>query len=156
MPGLKLIHGLLWVHNNNYIYTVLLSLFLSSFSSPFLLFLLPPSYRHLTADDRAPLCNIILHDLWTKFESTEWGQLSDNRFSITATYYKFIMLIGQQAPSLGRVVLLFPAITRIYKNGDYKSRCPFHSTQYLPDLLHKCRQLPLEFIVPKTLIQNFN
>ena len=66
------------------------------------------------------------------------------------------MLIGWQAPSLGRVVLLLLAITRIYKNSDYEPRCPFHGTQYLPDLLHECRQLSLEFIAQKTLIQNFN
>ena len=65
---------------------------------------------------------------------------------ITAIYCKFIVWIGQQAPSLGEVALLLLATTQIYKNGDYESRCPFHGAQYLPDLLHECNQLPFEFI----------
>ena len=44
---------------------------------------------------------------------------------ITATYCKFIMWIGQQAPFLGQVVLLL-ATTHIYKCSD----CPFHGAQY--------------------------
>ena len=63
MPGLELMPVLLWVHNNNYIYLVLLSLFLSSFSQYY--------YRHLAADDRTPSCNIIPCDLWTKFRHIE-------------------------------------------------------------------------------------
>ena len=58
------------------------------------------------------------------------------------------MLIGQQAFCLGRVVLLL-ATTRIYKNGDYELQRPFHGAQNLLDLLHECRQLPLEFIAQK-------
>ena len=65
---------------------------------------------------------------------------------ITATYCKFIVSIVWLASSLGRVVFLLLATTQIYKNSDYESRCPFHGAQYLLDLLHKCRQLPLEFI----------
>ena len=38
------------------------------------------------------------------------------------------------------------ATTQIYKNGDYEPHCPFHGAQYLPHLLHECRQLPIEFI----------
>ena len=45
------------------------------------------------------------------------------------------MLIGQQAPSLGQVVLLLLATTQIYKNGDYEPHCPFHGAQYQPDLI---------------------
>ena len=41
------------------------------------------------------------------------------------------------------------------KHGDYEPRSLFHGAQYLLDLLHECRQLPLEFIT-QTLIQNFN
>ena len=36
--------------------------------------------------------------------------------------------------------------TQIYKNDDYELRGPFHGAQYLPDLLHEYRKLPLEFI----------
>ena len=39
-----------------------------------------------------------------------------------------------------------------YKHGDYELHCPFHGAQYLMDLLHKHRQLSLEFIAQKTLI----
>ena len=144
MPGLELMPGLLWVHNNNYIYMVLLSLFLSSFFQLY--------YRCLTADNRAPLCNIIPRDLWIKF----WGvRPTVWELFITATYCKFV-LICWQAPSLGRVVLLLLATTQTYKNSDYKPRCPFHGVQYLLDLLHKCHQLPLEFIAQNALIKNFN
>ena len=59
------------------------------------------------------------------------------------------MWIGQQAPSLGQVVLLLLATTQIYKKGDYEPYCPFHGAQYQPDLLHECRQLQLEFIAQK-------
>ena len=71
---------------------------------------------------------------------------------ITATYCKFIMWIGQQAPSLGLVVFLLLVTTHIYKHGDYEPCCPFHVAQYWPDLLHEWHQLPLEFITPKALI----
>ena len=54
-PGLELMPGTLLVHNNNYIYMVLLSL---SFPPS------PNNMRCLTADDRAPLCNIIPCDLF--------------------------------------------------------------------------------------------
>ena len=74
---------------------------------------------------------------------------------ITATYCKFIMWIGQQAPSLGQVVLLLLVTTHIYKCSDYKPHCPFHGAQYQPDMLHLCHQLPLEFIIRTTLIHNF-
>ena len=55
------------------------------------------------------------------------------------------MWIGRQAHSLGRVALLL-VTTQIYKNGDFKPRCPFHSAEYLPNLLHECRWLPSDFI----------
>ena len=47
---------------------------------------------------------------------------------------------------LGQVVFLLLTTTQIYKNGHYEPCCAFHGAQYLPDLLHKCCQLPLEFI----------
>ena len=53
--GSRINAGFLWVHNNNYIYMVLLSLFLSSFSQQY--------DRRQTADDIAPLCYIIPCDL---------------------------------------------------------------------------------------------
>ena len=56
---LKLTPGLLSVHNTNYIYMVLLYLFLSSFSQYY--------DRHLTVDDRTTSCNIIPHDVWVEF-----------------------------------------------------------------------------------------
>ena len=65
---------------------------------------------------------------------------------------KFIVWIGQQAPSL--VLLL--ATTQIYKNGDYELCFLFYGAQDLPDLLLECHQLPFKSIVRKTLIQNFN
>ena len=65
------------------------------------------------------------------------------------------MWIGQQAPSLGLVILLLLATTQIYKQGDYEWRIPFYGAQYQLDLLHQCRQLPLDLITQKTLIQNF-
>ena len=61
----------------------------------------------------------------------------------------------RQAPSPEQVALLLLATTWIYKHGDYEPCCPFHGVQYLVDLLHESRQLPLEFIAQKTLIQNF-
>ena len=39
---------------------------------------------------------------------------------ITATYCKLIVWIGQQALSLGQVVLLLLATTQIYKCSDYE------------------------------------
>ena len=33
-----------------------------------------------------------------------------------------------------------------YKHGHYEPQRTFHGEQYLADLLHKCRELPLEFI----------
>ena len=41
---------------------------------------------------------------------------------------------------------LLLATTQIYKNDDYKPHCPFYGAQYIPDLLHECHKLPLEFI----------
>ena len=61
MLGFKLTSDLLWIHNNNnYIYMVLLNLYF------------PPSPintydRRWTMDNRAPLYNIISHDLWINF-----------------------------------------------------------------------------------------
>ena len=54
------------------------------------------------------------------------------------------MWIGWLAPSLGQIVLLLLA------TGDYGPRCPFRGPQYLLDLLHECRQLPLEIITCQT------
>ena len=103
--------------------------------------------RHLTMHNRAPICekNLMEPGVW----STVWESF------IAACYCKFIVWIGRQAPFQGRVAVLF-ATTKIYKNGDFEPRRPFHSAQYLPDLLHECRQLSLEFIAWKALIQNFN
>ena len=59
---------------------------------------------------------------------------------------KFIVWIGCHAPSLGRVVFLLLATIQIYKTVATEKCCSFHGAQYLLDLLHECRQLPLEFI----------
>ena len=73
------------------------------------------------------------------------------RIVFTATYCKFIVWIGQQASSLGPVIL-FLVSTQIYKNSDYEPHCPFYGGQYyLPDQLHEYCQLPLEFIACEIL-----
>ena len=59
------------------------------------------------------------------------------------------MLIGWQVPFLRQFVLLLLVITHIYKNDDYETLCLFHDAQYVRDLLHKYRQLLLEFIAQK-------
>ena len=76
---LKLTPGLLWVHNTNYIYMVLLCLFLSSFAQY--------NDRHPTVDDRATSCNIIPHDLWVEFR---WS--ADNYLRIV--YHWHILACG--------------------------------------------------------------
>ena len=58
------------------------------------------------------------------------------------------------APSPGQVVLLL--VTRlINKHSDHELCCLFHGAQYQADLLHEYRQVQLESITQKTLIQNF-
>ena len=132
MPGLKLTLGLLWVHNNNYIYVVLLSVFFSSFQW---------YNRCRTADDRASSCNIIPLDLCHGVWPTIW------ELFITAAYCKFIMRIGQQVRSLGWVVLLL-ATTQIYKNSDYEPRCSTGSAAWVSPAA-------IRILNRKTLIQNF-
>ena len=39
--------------------------------------------------------------------------------------------------------------TWICKNGDYEPYCLLYGAQCLPDLLHRCCRLPLEFIAKK-------
>ena len=51
--------------------------------------------------------------------------------------------------SLGHIALLLLATTQIYKHGDYEPACQFYAAQYLPELLHDFRQLPVELITHK-------
>ena len=133
--------GLLWVHN---IYMVLLSLLLFSFSQQY--------DRYQIADDRAPLCN------------TTW---SVNNFQQSAANYiseKSLSLPHTANPSHGLIcrLLLYEEVFSYYwQQHRYINlvtmNCAIHlSWCTVLDLLHEYRQLPLEFITQKFLIQNFN
>ena len=69
----------------------------------------------------------------------ENGQLSESPLSLPLQIHIVDWLEGS---SPGQALLLLVTML-IYKHGDYKPSCPFHSVQYLADLLHKYRQLPL-------------
>ena len=144
MLGLQLMPGLLWVHNNNYMY--------HGTSKPFFF---PPSPSNMTDARRRtlePLCikNVVPHDLWINFQ---WS--AANYLRISYLYHILqIHYVDYPSGSFCRVSC-FPIIDD-HTNSYYKTHCLFYGVQYLLDLLHKCHQLSLEFFTWKILIQNFS